>query len=100
MDARTSRNRLRRVLRRAFERIKPRIVGWLSVNDAFAFHRVLDFLPDAKRFEPGTENGAGIFGLAKRLEEIDSIGMEKIESYVMELGARIRRRLNPQGTKS
>ncbi|CAK02860.1 aminotransferase class V-fold PLP-dependent enzyme [Rhizobium leguminosarum bv. viciae] len=82
---------------RAFERIKPRIVGWLSVNDAFSFHRVLDFLPDAKRFEPGTENGAGIFGLAKRLEEIDSIGMEKIESYVMELGARIRTQAKSAG---
>jgi len=75
---------------KAFERIKPRIVGWLSVKDAFSFHRILDFLPDAKRFEPGTENGAGIFGLAKRLEEIGSVGMKKIETYVMELGARIR----------
>ncbi len=82
---------------KAFERIKPRIVGWLSVNDAFSFHRVLDYLPDARRFEPGTENGAGIFGLAKRLEEIDSVGIEKIENYVLELGSRIRARAKSAG---
>ncbi|QWK81244.1 aminotransferase class V-fold PLP-dependent enzyme [Ochrobactrum sp. BTU1] len=75
---------------RAFERIRPRVIGWLSVQDAFAFHRVLDFLPDARRFEPGTENAAGIFGLSKRLEEIDFIGLKRIEGYVLELGARIR----------
>nr|WP_245307699.1 aminotransferase class V-fold PLP-dependent enzyme [Rhizobium altiplani] len=75
---------------KAFARIRPSIVGWLSVNDAFSFHRVLDFLPDARRFEPGTENGPGVFGLARRLEEIDSIGMKQIEDYVMELGNKIR----------
>lgn len=82
---------------RAFERIHPRIVGWLSVKDAFAFHRVLDFLPDARRFEPGTENGAGIFGLTKRLEEIDTVGMKRIEYYVLALGAKIRARARSAG---
>lgn len=72
---------------RSFGHIHPRIVGWLSVKDAFAFHRVLDFLPDARRLEPGTENGAGIFGLTKRLEEIDSVGMKQVEGYVLALGA-------------
>lgn len=82
---------------RAFERVHPRIVGWLSVKDAFAFHRVLDFLPDAKRFEPGTENGAGIFGLTRRLEEIDSVGIKQIEDYVLALGARIRAQAKRSG---
>ncbi|RVD45370.1 aminotransferase class V-fold PLP-dependent enzyme, partial [Mesorhizobium sp. M7A.F.Ca.ET.027.03.2.1] len=59
---------------RAFERVCPRVVGWLSVSEPFSFHRKLDFLPDARRFEPGTENAAGIFGLSKRLEEIQSTG--------------------------
>ena len=49
---------------RALAQVSPRIVGWLSVNDPFAFHRTLDFLPDARRFEPGTPNGCGILGLA------------------------------------
>ncbi|RWE36048.1 MAG: aminotransferase class V-fold PLP-dependent enzyme [Mesorhizobium sp.] len=75
---------------RAFERVCPRVVGWLSVSEPFSFHRKLDFLPDARRFEPGTENAAGIFGLSKRLEEIQSTGAKRIESYVLSLGEQIR----------
>lgn len=70
---------------RALEVIKPSIVGWLSVNEPFAFHRRLDFLPDARRFEAGTPNGSGIFGLEKRLEQIDQLGIDWIESRVLEL---------------
>ena len=69
---------------RAFERIRPSVIGWLSVNEPFSFHRRLDFLPDARRFEPGTENAAGIFGLAKRLEEIDTIGVLSLGEQVRE----------------
>lgn len=75
---------------RAFERVRPRVVGWLSVNEPFSFHRKLDFLPDARRFEPGTENAAGIFGLSKRLEEIQATGAKRIEGYVLSLGEQIR----------
>lgn len=82
---------------KAFERIRPRVIGWLSVQEAFAFHRVLDFLPDARRFEPGTENAAGIFGLTKRLEEIDSVGLKRIERYILEFGARIRSQVKRAG---
>lgn len=82
---------------RAFERVRPRVVGWLSVKDAFAFHRVLDFLPDARRFEPGTENGAGIFGLTKRLEEIDFVGIKQIEDYVLAFGDKIRSQAKSAG---
>ena len=71
--------------RKALEMIKPSIVGWLSVNDPFAFHRKLDFLPDARRFEAGTPNGSGIFGLEKRLEQIDQLGIDWIENRVLEL---------------
>lgn len=70
---------------RAMERITPRIVGWLSVSEPFAFKRQLNYLPSARRFEPGTENGTGIFGLVQRLEEIDSIGIAAIERRIMHL---------------
>lgn len=75
---------------RAFERVRPRVVGWLSVNEPFMFHRRLDLLPDARRFEPGTENAAGIFGLVKRLEEIDTTSAKRIEDYVLSLGEKVR----------
>ncbi len=70
---------------RALERITPWIVGWLSVNDPFEFKRTLDFLPDARRFESGTPNGSGIFGLAERLAQIDELGIDWIEDRVLKL---------------
>lgn len=78
---------------RAAERVEPRVVGWLSVNDPFSFQRKLDFLPDARRFEPGTENAPGIFGLTRRLEEINRVGQDRIENYVLSLGELIRESL-------
>ncbi len=70
---------------RAFERIEVHFVGWLSVNEPFRFRRDLDLLPTAERFEPGTENGAGIYGLTARLEEIEEIGLETIEGRILAL---------------
>lgn len=68
---------------RALARITPRIVGWLSVQEPYAFRRTLDLLPDARRFESGTPNGSGIFGLAERLNQIDELGPQAIERRVI-----------------
>ena len=70
---------------RAFDAITPPLVGWLSVNDPFAFRRELDYLPSARRFEPGTENASGTYGLVERLREIDALGIERIEATVLGL---------------
>lgn len=70
---------------RAMDQIKPVIVGWLSVNDPFAFNRTLDFLPDARRYEYGTPNGSGIFGLTERLAELDELGSSWVENRILDL---------------
>lgn len=70
---------------RGLAEITPQVVGWQSVNDPFAFHRKLDFLPDARRFEPGTANGYGILGLAERLAQIDELGIDWIENRILGL---------------
>ncbi len=75
---------------RAMERIRPALVGWLSVREPFAFHRTLDFLETAERFEPGSENSVGIFGLTQRFETITDIGMRAIEARVLALGDFLR----------
>ena len=71
--------------RRAFE-LK---LGWLSVEEPFAFRRELDLLPDGRRFEPGTENAAGIYGLAERLRQIETLGIDRIEATVLALTRRL-----------
>ncbi len=82
---------------RAFERVSVTSVGWLSVNDPFEFRRELDFLPDARRFEPGTENAAGMFGLTARLEQINEAGIDLIERYILSLTDRLVERLHAKG---
>jgi cysteine desulfurase / selenocysteine lyase len=74
-------------------------LGWLSVNDPFAFNREIDLPDDATRFEPGTENSAGIFGLARRLEEIESYTIEGIERRVLSLTGRLAETLQSRGVE-
>ncbi|MGH7126189.1 MAG: aminotransferase class V-fold PLP-dependent enzyme [Stellaceae bacterium] len=74
---------------RMLDRIAVTTPGWLSVNNPFEFRNTLDFLPDARRHEPGTENGAGICGLTERLREIDDFGIAAIEARILGLNDEI-----------
>jgi len=67
------------------ERTEPTEVGWLSVNDPFAFRRELDWLPSAQKFEPGTENSAGLFGLMERFREIEAFELPLISNRILKL---------------
>ncbi|OYR21489.1 aminotransferase class V-fold PLP-dependent enzyme [Brucella grignonensis] len=82
---------------RALDQVTPRVTGWLSVNDPFDFNRTLDFLPDARRFEPGTPDGCGIFGLTERLSQIDELGIKAIETRILMLHAILRDRAQENG---
>ena len=70
---------------RALARLKVRTVGWLSINDPFAFDYRLDLLPDARRFEPGSDNTIGICGLGGTLALIYELGIDAIEARIMAL---------------
>jgi len=82
---------------RAFDQLSVHVVGWLSVVDPFQFRRELDFLPTAERFEPGTENGAGIYGLTARLEEIEDVGIKVIEGRILALNEQFAEALRSSG---
>lgn len=70
---------------RAMNIVKPKIVGWLSVNEPFAFNRKLDFPESATRFEAGSENCLGIYGLQSRLAMINSINPLRIENRLIDI---------------
>src|SRR5262249_39911201 len=75
------------VSRRAMERVKPTLVGWLSVENPEDFSD--DDQPyalTARRYEPGALNTAGVVGLGAAIELIQQVGIETIESYLLELG--------------
>lgn len=68
---------------RALERIRPDIVGWLSVRDPFAFDYQLDLPATADRFEPGTENVIGIIGLGAAISLFLEHGTHEIERTIL-----------------
>lgn len=70
---------------RALQEVAVTSVGWLSFSDPFDFAQEKDLLPGANRFEPGTENGAGIYGLVARLRSISTIGSDVIEQRIIAL---------------
>jgi cysteine desulfurase / selenocysteine lyase len=82
---------------RALERLKVRTVGWLAVQDPYAFHYHLDLLPDARRFEPGSENAIGIYGLGGTLDLIEEVGMAAIEARVLSLTDQLCAGLHERG---
>lgn len=82
---------------RAMARVAVTNIGWLSFSDPFHFAQEKELLPNANRFEPGTENSAGIFGLTARLKSIIECGPAIIENRVIELTDRLCAGLESSG---
>jgi selenocysteine lyase/cysteine desulfurase len=70
--------------------LRPSLVGWKSAQNEFDFdHPVLRFKNDALRFEEGSQNLMGIFGLGAAIELLLEVGIENIEKHVLDLGDHI-----------
>ena len=69
------------------EQLSPPLIGWKSVRNELAFDRP-DFLlkTNALRFEEGSMNLLGIFGLGAALDLLFEVGIEQIEQRVLDLG--------------
>ena len=78
------------VRREHFDRFHPPLVGWQNaLNPDFIAQDSLVFKPDARRYEPGSLNLAGIIGLRAALRLILECGMEAVEARVLDLARRI-----------
>ena len=87
------------VSRQAMERIEPTVVGWTSVANPFDFNDQQPYAHSARRFEPGALNTAGIMGLGAAIELFLNLGLERIESYLLELGDYLSAQLTERGYK-
>ena len=83
---------------RVIDRINPTVVGWTSVNnyEQYLDYR-LDYREGAGRFECGTLNTAGVYGLGAGIDLFLEVGPEAIESYLLELGDYLAERLTSKG---
>jgi cysteine desulfurase/selenocysteine lyase len=82
------------------ERLNPPLIGWKSVQNEFDFdHPEFKLKTDALRFEEGSMNLLGIFGLGAAIELLLEIGIDKIYSRVLDLGDVIIREAEKRGFK-
>ena len=83
---------------RALERVRPTLVGWLSVENPEDYTNYEQgYAVGARRFEPGALNTAGVLGLGAAIELFLHVGVERIESYLLELGDYLCGRLEERG---
>ncbi len=86
--------------RRALERLRPRVVGWRSVVENWDYDRYhLELQPGAGRFEEGTPNTAGIFGLGAAIDLLLEIGLPAIGERVLALTDRLAAGLLERGAR-
>lgn len=78
------------VRREHFEHFHPPLVGWNSASSPnFIAQESLVFKRDARRYEPGSLNLAGIAGLRAALQIIHECGIGSIEARVLALAERV-----------
>ncbi|MFM8395973.1 MAG: aminotransferase class V-fold PLP-dependent enzyme, partial [Acidobacteriota bacterium] len=72
--------------REVLEQVVPTLLGWMSVEQPFAFTPApKPLVACARRFEPGALNTAGVVGLGAAIELFLQTGPERIEAYLLDL---------------
>lgn len=73
-------------------------VGWNTVRDAYNFGNI-DFTPkpSAGRFEEGTSNILGVYGLHESLKTLMSYGIERNEAHIFSLTTLLSESLRSRG---
>lgn len=70
--------------------LRPSSVGWLNVRDAMAFNDYrLEFRDDARRFDSGSYNFAGVWGLGASIQWLLGIGIDEVWKRVELLTTRL-----------
>lgn len=83
---------------RVLEQIEPTVVGWMSVKqEEHSFDYRLDYREGALRFECGTLNTVGIYGLGAAIDLLLEVGVAAIEAEVLGLSDYLAGRLNEKG---
>jgi selenocysteine lyase/cysteine desulfurase len=82
------------------EKLNPPLIGWKSVENEFDFDNPeFRLKADALRFEEGSMNLMGIFGLGASIGLLFEVGIENIEERVQGLGDVIIREAEKRGFK-
>jgi selenocysteine lyase/cysteine desulfurase len=83
---------------RVIDRIKPTVVGWTSVKNADNhLDYDLSYRDGAMRFECGSLNTVGVYGLGAALDLFLETGPDAIENYLLDLTGYLADRLQKKG---
>jgi selenocysteine lyase/cysteine desulfurase len=83
---------------RVIDRIKPTTVGWTSVkNYEQHLDYNLDYRDGALRFECGTLNTVGVYGLGAAIDLFLEVGPETVEEHLLSLSDYLAERLSAKG---
>jgi selenocysteine lyase/cysteine desulfurase len=86
------------VNRQVMERVTPTEVGWWGVRHWADFtKRELSWRDDARRYECGTLNTVGFYGLGAAVDFLLEVGIPNIAERVLDLTDRLRRGLLERG---
>ena len=83
---------------RVLEQIEPTVVGWTSVKhwEDYLDYR-LDYQAGTRRFECGTLNTVGVYGIGAALDLFLEVGPEAIEAHLLGLSDYLAERLGDEG---
>lgn len=78
--------------------LSPTTVGWITMKEPFEFAKYqFEFADTAQRYEAGSYNLPGIFGLGAAIEQVLEIGIEKIAHRLLHLTDRLTIQLRDKG---
>lgn len=88
------------VSKEIIDQVRPVLVGWKSTIDGWNFDRAqFDLLPDARKFEEGSQPFAMITGFHAALELIEEIGISTISRHINGLIEHLARGLTDLGAE-
>ena len=78
--------------------LRPTTIGWLCMKEPFRYGKYnFEFADSARRYEAGSHNFLGVFGLGAAMEMIPEIGLENISRRVIVLAQRLVAGLRDKG---
>jgi selenocysteine lyase/cysteine desulfurase len=86
------------VAERHFDRIRPTLLGaWNVQSPRFLAQERIEFVPTARRYEPGVLNAAGVYGMKASLELLLGVGVERVAARLIRLKQVLLDLLEPLG---
>ncbi len=81
-----------------FETVRPTLLGaWNVQSPQFLAQETVEFVPTARRYEPGVLNTSGMYGMKAAMELLLEEGIDRIAARLMELKSSLLQELSALG---